>query len=98
MRVALLTAGRDKPYALGIAGALLNAGVELDFIGNDEMEGEKVLKHPHARYYNQRKDQSVEANIVNKICRVIAYYYRLIPEFCTQLGYNDQRIRFFQLI
>jgi D-inositol-3-phosphate glycosyltransferase len=78
MKVALLSAGRDKPYALGIAGGLLQKGVEVDFIGNSELQRENVFSHANARYFNLRGDQSREATFVRKMCRVLAYYYKLI--------------------
>jgi len=78
VRIALLTAGRDKPYALGMAGALLNKGIELDFIGNDELESEKIFSHSNAKYFNLRGDQRPEANFVSKAYRVLAYYCTLI--------------------
>jgi hypothetical protein len=34
----LLTGGGDKPYALGIAAALTAAGIQVDFIGSDDLE------------------------------------------------------------
>ena len=37
-RVALLTGGGDKPYALGMAMALSSAGTSLDLIGSDDLE------------------------------------------------------------
>ena len=39
IRVALLTAGQDRHYALGLAPALAQAGVEVELIGNSEMGG-----------------------------------------------------------
>ena len=36
-QIALLTGGRDKPYALGIAAALTSVGISVDFIGGDSL-------------------------------------------------------------
>jgi hypothetical protein len=53
-------------------------------------------------YWNQIesyiRDHS-EAEFTHGICPKCAkkIYPELIPEFCTQLGFNEQRLRFFQL-
>jgi len=78
MKVALLTGGGDKPYSLGIAKALLDSGIKIEFIGNSELENEKIFLNESATYYNLRGDQSSEASIISKIFRVILYYFRLI--------------------
>ena len=39
LQVGLLTGGDDKPYALGIASALVARGIRLDFIGSDAVDG-----------------------------------------------------------
>jgi D-inositol-3-phosphate glycosyltransferase len=78
MKVALLSAGKDKPYALGIAEALLNKGIRIDFIGNSELQNEPIFSNGLTTYYNLRGDQSPEASILSKIIRVITYYVKLI--------------------
>src|SRR5438046_3566492 len=42
-RIALLTGGGDKPYALGMAAALTSAGISLDFIGSDDLRVPELL-------------------------------------------------------
>ena len=83
MKVALLSAGKDKPYALGIAKALLDNGVKIDFIGNTELQNEPIFSHEFATYYNLRGDQSPEASILSKIIRVILYYVKLLKYAAT---------------
>jgi glycosyltransferase involved in cell wall biosynthesis len=78
MKVALLSAGKDKPYALGIAGALLSKGIQIDFIGNSELQNEAVFSNKLATYYNLRGDQDPKASIASKIIRVLRYYAKLI--------------------
>lgn len=78
MKVALLTAGRDRPYALALALALASAGAELDFIGSDEVDGPELHTLPQVHFLNLRGDQSVEAGLARKIVRVLIYYCRLI--------------------
>jgi glycosyltransferase involved in cell wall biosynthesis len=77
MRVALLTAGRDPHYALGLAPALADAGVDLDMIGNSEMAGFPGLGNPRIRFLDFRGDQAKNASPLRKVRRVLAYYYRL---------------------
>jgi glycosyltransferase involved in cell wall biosynthesis len=76
--IALLTAGRDKPYALGLATALTSKGILLDFIGSDDLGAPEVLNNPRVNFLNLRRDQRSEASLGIKIRRVSAYYWRLI--------------------
>ena len=76
--IALLTAGRDKPYALGLAAALANAGAALDFIGSDEVDGPELHASSRIHFLNLRGGQNVDAGLLKKIARVLAYYFRLI--------------------
>src|SRR5438876_5417037 len=75
--VALLTAGRDRPYALGLASALISQNVSFDFIGSDEVNGPELHHGPHFRFLNFR-DQQSDASRTAKVLRVLAYYWRLI--------------------
>lgn len=77
LRIALLTAGRDKPYALGLGPALANQGLAVDFIGSDTVDGPEVRNHPRIRYFNLR-NQAERASLWSKMTRVFAYYARLI--------------------
>ena len=75
--VALLTAGRDKPYALGLASALISQDVSFDFIGSDELAVPELCNDAHVRFLNFR-DQRLGASRTAKVLRVLAYYWRLI--------------------
>jgi D-inositol-3-phosphate glycosyltransferase len=76
-QVALLTAGRDRPYALGMASALLAKNVSFDFIGSDLVDGPELHDNPRVRFLNFR-NQQVDASTSAKVARVLAYYWRLI--------------------
>jgi D-inositol-3-phosphate glycosyltransferase len=76
--VSLLTGGGDKPYALGMAAALTSAGVEVDFIGSDDLSVPELLNNPRVDFYNLRGDQRSEVSFAAKITRVGIYYWRLI--------------------
>jgi glycosyltransferase involved in cell wall biosynthesis len=75
--VALLTAGRDRPYALGLASALIFANISFDFIGSDAVNGPELHHGGNVRFLNFR-DQRSDAGHTAKMLRVLAYYWRLI--------------------
>lgn len=81
--VSILTAGRDKPYALGLASALIAAGTKFDFIGSNEVDSPSLHGQSQVNYLNLRGDQSVAAGAVKKIWRVIGYYFRLLTYALT---------------
>ena len=60
LRVALLTGGGDKPYALGIADALASVGIYLDFIGSDDLSVPELLTNSRVNFLNLRGDQRAE--------------------------------------
>jgi D-inositol-3-phosphate glycosyltransferase len=78
IRVALLTGGGDKPYALGLVEALTSAGISVDFIGSDDLKVAEVVTNPRVNFLNLREDQRPEAKPVAKALRVLVYYWKLI--------------------
>ena len=78
VRVALLTGGGDKPYALGLASALVAQGVSFDFIGSDEVDGPELHGTPQVNFLNLRGDQRSDASRWRKALRVARYYARLV--------------------
>ncbi len=92
VQVALLTGGGDKPYALGLASALINQGIRTDFIGSDEVDAPELHGTPLVHFLNLRGDNSADANFLKKSLRVLVYYSRL-------LGYAmSARPRIFHLL
>ena len=81
--VALLTGGDDKPYALGLASALVSQGVLLDFIGSNAVDGPVLHSTPQIKFLNLRGDQRTDASFLRKVFRVLAYYARLIRYAAT---------------
>ncbi|HEX9047003.1 MAG TPA: glycosyltransferase family 4 protein [Verrucomicrobiae bacterium] len=77
-KISLLTAGRDRPYALGMASALVGTGTHFDFIGSDEVNGPELHVSPQVRFLNLRGDQSVQAGLPRKTVRILSYYARLV--------------------
>jgi D-inositol-3-phosphate glycosyltransferase len=76
--VALLTGGADKPYAFGLATALMSKGLALDLIGNDDLDCPDFRGKPGVTFLNLRGDQQSRASLLRKASRVLMYYARLI--------------------
>ena len=76
--VALLTAGKDKPYALGLLSALNSNGINLDFVGSNDVDSPELHGNPEVHFLNLRGDQREDAPFADKVIRVLKYYGRLI--------------------
>jgi D-inositol-3-phosphate glycosyltransferase len=77
-KVALLTGGGDKPYALGMATALTSLGINVDFIGSDDLKVPELLKNSRIRFHNLRGDQRSDVTLSAKALRILIYYAKLI--------------------
>lgn len=75
--IALLTAGRDRPYAIGLASALISQNISLEIIGSDDVVTPELCASPQVRFLNFR-DQRSNASYIAKVTRILAYYWRLI--------------------
>ncbi len=78
LKVAVLTGGGDKPYALGLASTLISQGVAFDFIGSDEVDGPVLHENSLVRFLNLRGDMRPGVSAPIKILRVLIYYGRLL--------------------
>src|SRR5438552_3879316 len=76
--VALLTGGGDRPYAYGLATALMSKGVALDLIASDELDCAELHGKPEVNFLNLRGDQRPDASFARKVVRVSLYYTKLI--------------------
>ena len=76
--VAVLTGGGDKPYALGLAAALIEQGIPFDFIGSDEVDAPELHTSPLVSFRNLRGSQRRDVSRLSKAWRVIRYYLRLV--------------------
>jgi glycosyltransferase involved in cell wall biosynthesis len=81
--VSLLTGGGDRPYALGMVSALTANGVALDFIGSDGMDSPELHDNASVNFLTLRGDQRTDASLPRKMCRVLAYYGRLLHYAAT---------------
>jgi len=77
-RVALLTGGGDKPYALGMAAALTSEGISIDFVGSDDLSVPELLTNRRVNFLNLRGNQNPNAKPTRKMSRVLMYYWRLV--------------------
>ena len=76
--IGLLTGGDDRSYAHGLAVSLAAAGVSLEFIGSDALDGAAVRSDERIRFLNLRGDQSEDAALASKMVRLSRYYLRLL--------------------
>ncbi len=76
--VAVLTAGKDPHYELGLLKALVRCSQEVDFVANDEMKTAAVAADPLVNYLNLRGCQKPNVWWGAKGWRLIRYYLRLI--------------------
>lgn len=77
MKVALLTGGSDRPYALGLLEALLEGGFTVDVVGSDEFVGAPLLSAEGVRFFNLRGDTGDKATRFRKVVRIARYYLAL---------------------
>lgn len=82
-QIAILTGGGDKPYALGLASALINQGVAFDFIASDELDDPLLHRSPLVRFLNLRKEMRANVSATRKVVRVLLYYARLLVYAAT---------------
>ena len=78
IEVALLTGGRDKPYAFGMATELISKGVSLDLIGSDDLDCPEFRDKAGVHFLNLRGDQSSDVGFARKTLRVASYYAGLV--------------------
>jgi len=60
-----------------VAEALTSVGIQVDFIGSDDLSVPELLNNPRVNFLNLRGDQSHDVNWAEKIVRVLRYYVRL---------------------
>lgn len=78
IKMSLLTGGKDPHYALGLLSGLVSKGVNIEFIGNDEMKDADIVRSKNVTYFNLRGDQGSNASVLDKIVRVLKYYFKLM--------------------
>lgn len=76
--VTLLTGGVDRPYACGLAMALLSKNVCLDVIGSDVVDSPEMHSSPNLRFYNLWPARRSKTTLVSKLTRTLRHYASLI--------------------
>lgn len=77
IEATLLTAGRDRHYASGLAMALVTQGVSLDLVGSDEVDGPELRAHK-VNFFSLRGSPGPGTRFTKKVWSVLIYYARLI--------------------
>jgi len=78
LRIALLTAGKDRHYVFGLLRAFQEKPIQVEVIGDDEMAKAAVMHTAHVDFYNLIGNQDVDTSLSQKVVRVLAYYARLV--------------------
>jgi glycosyltransferase involved in cell wall biosynthesis len=78
IEIGLLTGCQDRPYAFGLAMALISQGVHLDIIGSDEIDSPELHTTPNLRFFNFRGNQRNNVNFAAKLRKLLVYYAKLI--------------------
>ena len=102
MKVSLLTGGSDKHYASGLLLSLIEKGIEVDFIGSDELNDESILNRDNINFYNLLENGDPDSPFHQRIVRILKYYFKLIKySFTTEsklfhiLWFNYNRFLYF---
>jgi len=77
IEMGLLTGCQDRPYAFGLAMALIAKGVSLDIIGGDEIDSPELHTTPNLRFLNFRSSQR-DKSFAKKLSKLLVYYSKLI--------------------
>ena len=78
IELGLLTGCQDRPYAYGLAMALISKGVSVDVIGGDEMESPDLYTTPRLSFLNLGGRQQQKAGLARKASKWLVYYARLV--------------------
>lgn len=78
IEIGLLTGCQDRPYAFGLAMALVTKGVGVDEIGGDEIDSPELHVTPNLRFLNLRGDQHAKMGAAKKLLNLALYYARLM--------------------
>jgi D-inositol-3-phosphate glycosyltransferase len=78
IEIGLLTGCQDRPYAFGLAMALISKGVRVDIIGGDEIDSPELHVTPNLRFLNFRGNQHENMGFAAKMSKLALYYARLM--------------------
>jgi D-inositol-3-phosphate glycosyltransferase len=75
-QISVLTGGKDLHYSFGLVSALAASNLKIDLIGGEDFASLKWP--PEVRFLNLRGDQRRNATALQKMTRVLVYYFRLL--------------------
>ena len=78
IEIGLLTGCQDRPYAFGLAMALISKGVRVDLIGGDGEDSADLHNTPDLRFLNFRGSQRLSEPFGKKLYKLLLYYARLL--------------------
>jgi glycosyltransferase involved in cell wall biosynthesis len=76
--IGLLTGCQDRPYAFGMAMALVSKTVNVDIVGGDDMDSPELHDTANLRFLNFRGSQNNNENVTNKLRKLLVYYLKLM--------------------
>jgi len=77
IEIGLLTGCQDRPYAFGLAMALVAKGLCVEMIGSDEIDSPELHVTPKLRFLNFRGSQRQNEKFAAKLSKLLAYYAKL---------------------
>src|SRR5205814_1900817 len=77
VKVALLTGGKDHPYACGLLRELLARGIDVACVGSDELAHYRGAGPGRLEFHNLVGSQGPD-RLIAKAWRVLSYYGRLM--------------------
>ena len=78
LEVALQTGGFDRPYAYGLAMALVAKGVRLEVIGSDFVDSPEMHNTLGLEFFNLWPPHSANLTAWGRLARVLKHYARLL--------------------
>ena len=78
LNVALLTGGCDRPYAYGLAMALVSKRVCLEFIGSDTVDSPELHTTPNLEFLNLWPTKRNNQRLIDRLSRTLHHYASLV--------------------
>src|SRR5277367_5619191 len=71
LEIGLLTGCQDRPYAFGLAMALVSKGVGVDVIGSDDLDSPELHVTANLRFLNFRGNQRENTKFAEKLWKLV---------------------------
>lgn len=83
LKVALQTGGVDRPYAYGLAMALVAKGISVEVLGNDSIDSPEMHNTARLRFVNVWPSAGPRASLMAKATRTLRHYASLVRYAAT---------------